>query len=80
MIARKDLSTASLLGTVAVYGQGGACPSLHAAGFPGKVIEAAILRDVRAGLLEYGVSSRFPWLTEAGWATIGGREAWGRVT
>lgn len=40
--------------------------------YPVKVVRAALMRDVRAGWLEYGVCLERPWLTPAGEQRLSG--------
>jgi len=40
--------------------------------YPPKLVLAAVERDVRKGLLDYGVSAARPWLTEQGQAFLAG--------
>ncbi|MFE3577861.1 hypothetical protein [Streptomyces vinaceus] len=61
---RADLPTEVVLHAVAEH-------EFHAfehlaAQHPAKVVQAAMRRDIRRGLLEYGVSEIRPWLTPLG--------------
>jgi hypothetical protein len=59
-VKRSDLPTSAVLDAVAVHGFS-AFEHLTAQ-HPVKIVRAAIARDVRNGLLEYGVSADRPWL------------------
>lgn len=61
---RSDLTPVLLLSTV--HNLGPAAWETLTAAFPEKVVEAAILREVRAGRLTFGVSLRLPYLTSEG--------------
>ena len=61
---RSDLSTTELLETVDRYRT--AAWGVLTDKYPPKLVLAAIDRDTRRGLLNWGVSPVYPWLTEKG--------------
>lgn len=62
---RADLPTADVLRHVAEYPAGVAYDRLCER-YPAKIVLAAIDRDTRAGLINWGVSPAYPWLEQAG--------------
>jgi hypothetical protein len=63
-VKRSDLATSEVL--AAVRDHRFRAFEYLADRYPAKVVAAAFSRDVRAGLLEYGVSLVRPWLEPAG--------------
>lgn len=61
---RSDLTTAQVL--EAVHTHGFSAFEHLAETYPEKIVQAAFERDVRSGLLEYGVSLGRPWLSPTG--------------
>ncbi|MGW6790028.1 hypothetical protein [Streptomyces chartreusis] len=64
-LKRSDLPTFVILSFITVYGTH-AADALTDIGWPPKVVLAAIMRDVRRGYLDYGVSAWRPWVTAEG--------------
>lgn len=58
---RADLPTGAVL--IAVRDYGFRAWDVMVAWYPPALVRAAILRDVRAGWLDYGVAVERPWLT-----------------
>lgn len=67
---RSDLGTDPVLAAVREF-RSGAFEGL-AEKYPAKIVRAAFERDVKAGLLECGVSIDRPWLSPAGRSRLEG--------
>lgn len=63
---RADLTTETVLASVAEQNR---CAALFDH-YPAKLVQSALEREDRAGRIEYGVSLRTCWLTEAGEALL----------